>query len=240
MHLQVSLQCLCHYHHQFPSKPYHGLFRSPLPCLSPSPFNPLPSLPLRSLSLSLSLSFCKIQADLKKNHAALVSQLITQLAGSLGPQLRRALGQAFVALYTSGETFSLHTTVGKCCDIIRTKEDQSNTSNKLWVWQCAVVIIIISHQWVSPCIGCEIITNQLHEEYDWLSKLSMHMTCMQYMMLMLIHLYISALQKGYSSTVLIQILIQCNIYLHINWGMFNFVPKPSHVLCTCKTWEGLG
>ena len=108
----------------------------PSPVYHPPPFNPLPSPspspPLSlSLSLSLSLPLCKIQADLKKNHAALVSQLITQLAGSLGPQLRRALGQAFVALYTSGETFSLHTTVGKCCDIIRTKEDQSNTSNKL-------------------------------------------------------------------------------------------------------------
>ena len=72
-----------------------------------------------------------IQADLKKNHQALVGQLTSQLNVSLGAQLRRALGQAFVALYTSGETFSLHTTVNKCCDIIRTKEDQSSASNKL-------------------------------------------------------------------------------------------------------------
>ena len=72
-----------------------------------------------------------IQADLKKNHQALVGQLTSQLNVSLGPQLRRALGHAFVALYTSGETFSLHTTVGKCCDIIRAKEDQSSASNKL-------------------------------------------------------------------------------------------------------------
>ena len=70
------------------------------------------------------------------------------------------------------------------------------------------------------------------------------MTCMQYVMLMLIHLYISALQKGYSSTVLMQVLIQCNVYLHFNRGMFNFVPRPSHVFCVHvkrgKAWARAG
>lgn len=76
-----------------------------------------------------------IQAELKAKNSALVSQLQAQLQARLGPPLQRSLGQAFVALYEAGQTFSLHTTVGLCCDIIKSKdESQSSSNNKLWVY----------------------------------------------------------------------------------------------------------
>ena len=80
----------------------------------------------------IKLSTLSLQPELKSKQKALVSQLQPLLYESLGPPLRCSLGQSFVALYESGETFSMHDTIGKCCDVLRAKEDSATAgSNKL-------------------------------------------------------------------------------------------------------------
>lgn len=82
-------------------------------------------------------SRCKIwphtQEELKLTQKQLVAQLQARLYVSLGPPLHSCLGQAFVTLYAVGDTFSLHDTLGKCCDVIRMKEDAAAgpSNNKL-------------------------------------------------------------------------------------------------------------
>eukprot|EP00731_Ephydatia_muelleri_P027849 Em0019g722a len=72
------------------------------------------------------------KAELKDKQKLLVGQLQAQLNAALGPPLRTALAQAFVTLYSMGDTFSLHDTIGKCCDIIRAREDVGvSSTNKL-------------------------------------------------------------------------------------------------------------
>ena len=75
------------------------------------------------------------QEELKRSQKQLVAQLQQELQASLGPPLHTCLGGAFVALYSVGDTFSLHETLGKCCDIIKTKEDAAGgpSNNKLYV-----------------------------------------------------------------------------------------------------------
>ena len=59
-------------------------------------------------------------------------QLQWHLAASLGPPLRGSLAAAFVALYHAGHTLSLQATVGRCCDIIKSKEEAAGAAaNKL-------------------------------------------------------------------------------------------------------------
>ena len=83
------------------------------------------------LVLPSSLLFrCSPQEELKSKHKELVRQLCSQLQASLGSPLRSCLARVFVALYEAGETFSMHETVGKCCDIVRSKEEGPST-NKL-------------------------------------------------------------------------------------------------------------
>ena len=41
--------------------------------------------------------------------------------------------QAFVALYSCGQTMGVYDTVGKCCDQIRAKDEGTSLTNKLWV-----------------------------------------------------------------------------------------------------------
>ena len=73
--------------------------------------------------------------ELKARHKALLGQLQLQLTASLGPPLRTCLAQALVALYEAGDTLSLHDTIGRCCDVVKTKEDKDSpvalTVNKL-------------------------------------------------------------------------------------------------------------
>ena len=72
------------------------------------------------------------QAELKSKEKALISQLQPLLYAMLGPPLRCFLGQVFVALYEAGLTFSMHDTIGKCCDILRGKDDSAGAgTNKL-------------------------------------------------------------------------------------------------------------
>ncbi len=69
---------------------------------------------------------------LKSKQKSLVAQLQALLGNGLGPPLCRSLGKAFVALYGAGETMSMHDTIGKCCEVLKGKEDSSNTgANKL-------------------------------------------------------------------------------------------------------------
>ncbi|KAL5463198.1 hypothetical protein EMCRGX_G032077 [Ephydatia muelleri] len=77
------------------------------------------------------------KAELKDKQKLLVGQLQAQLNAALGPPLRTALAQAFVTLYSMGDTFSLHDTIGKCCDIIRAREDVGvSSTNKLTCIEC--------------------------------------------------------------------------------------------------------
>ena len=64
-----------------------------------------------------------------------MAQLQSQLLASRGPPLHTGLGQAFVSLYLVGDTFSLHDTLGRCCDIVKMKEDAAAglSNNKLYV-----------------------------------------------------------------------------------------------------------
>ena len=90
------------------------------------------SLPDDVVTSTTGISLCSPQAELKARQAVLVSQLLSQLQASLGPPLRASLGRAFVALYEVGDSFSLHDSIGKCCDILRAKEDSgSSIVNKL-------------------------------------------------------------------------------------------------------------
>lgn len=78
------------------------------------------------------MSTYNAQAELKAKQSTLVSQLQAQIQAKLGPPLQRSLGRAFVALYEAGQTFSLYTMVGLCCDVIKSKdESQSSSNNKL-------------------------------------------------------------------------------------------------------------
>ena len=70
-------------------------------------------------------------------------QLQAQLQLSLGPPLHSCLGRAFVAVYAVGDSLSLHETLGKCCDVIKMKEDAaaSPSNNKLYVqYYCCTVL----------------------------------------------------------------------------------------------------
>ena len=75
----------------------------------------------------------RAQEELKRAQKQLVAQLQSRLYASLGPPLRSCLGQAFVSLYAVGDTFSLSDTLGKCCDIVKAKEDAAAgpSNNKL-------------------------------------------------------------------------------------------------------------
>lgn len=75
----------------------------------------------------------RTQEELKPIQKQLVAQLQAQLHVSLGPPLHPCLGQAFVALYAVGDTFSLHDTLGKCCDVVKMKEETAAgpSNNKL-------------------------------------------------------------------------------------------------------------
>ena len=75
------------------------------------------------------------QEELKRSQKQLAAQLQQQLQASLGPPLHTCLGQAFVALYSVGDT-SMHESLGKCCDVIKMKEDAAAgpSNNKLYVF----------------------------------------------------------------------------------------------------------
>lgn len=67
------------------------------------------------------------QAELKSKQKELLGQLQSQLSASLGPPLRSCLAQAFVTLYEVGDSYSLHETVSRCCDVVRVKEDSGSS-----------------------------------------------------------------------------------------------------------------
>ena len=82
-----------------------------------------------------------VQEELKRSQKQLVAQLQRQLQSSRGPPIHSCLGQAFVALYLVGDTFSLHETLGKCCDVVKMKEDAAAgpSNNKLYVYHYVIM-----------------------------------------------------------------------------------------------------
>uniref|UniRef100_A0A3B4DII4 HEAT repeat-containing protein 5A n=1 Tax=Pygocentrus nattereri TaxID=42514 RepID=A0A3B4DII4_PYGNA len=62
-------------------------------------------------------------ADVKQNQKRLVEQLTTILTGSPGPSTRWLLAHCLALLYRVGDSFTSSLTVGRCNDIIRSKDD---------------------------------------------------------------------------------------------------------------------
>ncbi|XP_017540213.1 HEAT repeat-containing protein 5A isoform X1 [Pygocentrus nattereri] len=63
------------------------------------------------------------RADVKQNQKRLVEQLTTILTGSPGPSTRWLLAHCLALLYRVGDSFTSSLTVGRCNDIIRSKDD---------------------------------------------------------------------------------------------------------------------
>lgn len=76
-----------------------------------------------------------LQEELKANQGKLVQQLQQRFSEGLPPPLRRLLGRALVAVYSSGNTVTLFGTVNKLTDIVRSKDEGDTTlsANKLLV-----------------------------------------------------------------------------------------------------------
>uniref|UniRef100_A0AAR2LUP9 HEAT repeat-containing protein 5A n=1 Tax=Pygocentrus nattereri TaxID=42514 RepID=A0AAR2LUP9_PYGNA len=66
---------------------------------------------------------CGCKADVKQNQKRLVEQLTTILTGSPGPSTRWLLAHCLALLYRVGDSFTSSLTVGRCNDIIRSKDD---------------------------------------------------------------------------------------------------------------------
>lgn len=68
------------------------------------------------------LCFC-FQADIKEKQRHLVEQLTSLLTSSPGPPARQLIAKNLAVLYSSGDTFSVHQTIDKCNELIRSKDD---------------------------------------------------------------------------------------------------------------------
>uniref|UniRef100_A0A8D2L7S9 HEAT repeat-containing protein 5A n=1 Tax=Varanus komodoensis TaxID=61221 RepID=A0A8D2L7S9_VARKO len=63
------------------------------------------------------------RADIKENQSKLVEQLVSLLTSSPGPPARQLIAKNLAILYSSGDIFSVHQTIDKCNDLIRSKDD---------------------------------------------------------------------------------------------------------------------
>ncbi|XP_053140311.1 HEAT repeat-containing protein 5A isoform X2 [Hemicordylus capensis] len=63
------------------------------------------------------------RADIREKQTKLVEQLILLLTSSPGPPARQLIAKNLAILYSSGDTFSVHQTIDKCNELIRSKDD---------------------------------------------------------------------------------------------------------------------
>ncbi|XP_061467577.1 HEAT repeat-containing protein 5A isoform X3 [Rhineura floridana] len=63
------------------------------------------------------------RADIKEKQSKLVEQLVSLLTSSPGPPARQLIAKNLAILYSSGDTFSVHQTIDKCNELIRSKDD---------------------------------------------------------------------------------------------------------------------
>ncbi|XP_042320721.1 HEAT repeat-containing protein 5A isoform X3 [Sceloporus undulatus] len=63
------------------------------------------------------------RADIKEKQIKLVEQLISLLTSSPGPPTRQLIAKNLAVLYSSGDIFSVHQTIDKCNELIRSKDD---------------------------------------------------------------------------------------------------------------------
>nr|XP_028577095.1 HEAT repeat-containing protein 5A isoform X1 [Podarcis muralis] len=63
------------------------------------------------------------RADIKEKQSKLVEQLISLLTSSPGPPARQLIAKNLAIIYSTGDTFSVHQTIDKCNELIRSKDD---------------------------------------------------------------------------------------------------------------------
>ncbi|XP_072842445.2 HEAT repeat-containing protein 5A isoform X2 [Pogona vitticeps] len=63
------------------------------------------------------------RADIKEKQSKLVQQLVFLLTSSPGPPARQLIAKNLAVLYSSGDIFSVHQTIDKCNELIRSKDD---------------------------------------------------------------------------------------------------------------------
>ncbi|KAJ7344920.1 hypothetical protein JRQ81_000870 [Phrynocephalus forsythii] len=63
------------------------------------------------------------RVDIKEKQSKLVEQLVFLLTSSPGPPARQLIAKNLAVLYSSGDIFSVHQTIDKCNELIRSKDD---------------------------------------------------------------------------------------------------------------------
>ncbi|XP_054827797.1 HEAT repeat-containing protein 5A [Eublepharis macularius] len=63
------------------------------------------------------------RADIREKQNKLIEQLTSLLTSSPGPPVRQLIAKNLAITYSSGDTFSVHQTVDKCNELIRSKDD---------------------------------------------------------------------------------------------------------------------
>ncbi|XP_048340698.1 HEAT repeat-containing protein 5A isoform X4 [Sphaerodactylus townsendi] len=63
------------------------------------------------------------QADIREKQNKLIEQLTSLLTSSPGPPARQLIAKNLAIIYSSGNTFSVHQTIDKCNELIRSKDD---------------------------------------------------------------------------------------------------------------------
>ena len=73
-----------------------------------------------------------LQADVKESQTTLTNQLTALLTKSPGPPTRCLIAKCLATLFTIGDTNQLFTTIDRCNDIIKNRDDSpSYLPNKL-------------------------------------------------------------------------------------------------------------
>ncbi|XP_015270694.1 PREDICTED: HEAT repeat-containing protein 5A [Gekko japonicus] len=63
------------------------------------------------------------RADIREKQNKLIEQLTSLLTSSPGPPARQLIAKNLTIIYSSGDTFSVHQTIDKCNELIRSKDD---------------------------------------------------------------------------------------------------------------------
>ncbi|XP_077179159.1 HEAT repeat-containing protein 5A isoform X2 [Paroedura picta] len=63
------------------------------------------------------------RADIREKQTKLIEQLTSLLTSSPGPPARQLIAKNLTIIYSSGDTFSVHQTIDKCNELIRSKDD---------------------------------------------------------------------------------------------------------------------